>query len=153
MQELLQCFNTTESESAHLPDSNGKANVEEQKPFRKIYEGDASRLSFILENSVDLVVTSPPYWRKRDYGVKGQIGQEKTSEEYVAAIITAMAEWKRVLRPTGSVFMNIGDTYWQKSLQGIPSMIETRARAAGWLIRNRIIWVKKAECLILLKID
>ena len=114
-----------------------------QEPFRTVYEGDARRLSFLPDNHVDLVVTSPPYWRKRDYGFEGQIGQEKTSEEYVAAIIAAMAEWRRVLRPSGSVFLNIGDTYWQKSLQGIPSLVEVSARRAGWILRNRIIWVKK----------
>jgi len=114
-----------------------------QEPFRKVRKGDARRLPFLPDNHVDLVVTSPPYWRKRDYGFEGQIGQEKTSEEYVAAIIAAMAEWRRVLRPSGSVFLNIGDTYWQKSLQGIPSLVEVSARRAGWILRNRIIWVKK----------
>lgn len=115
----------------------------EQKPYRQIFKGDARHLTFLADNQVDLVVTSPPYWRKRDYGCEGQIGQEKTPEEFVANIISAMGEWRRVLRPTGSVFMNIGDTYWQKSLQGIPSLIESSARRAGWVIRNRIIWAKK----------
>lgn len=115
-----------------------------QEPFHIVYKGDARRLSFLPDNCVDLVVTSPPYWRKRNYGFEEQIGQEKTSEEYVAAIIAAMAEWRRVLRPSGSVFLNIGDTYWQRSLQGIPSLVEASARRAGWIIRNRIIWVKKA---------
>lgn len=116
-----------------------------QEPFRKIHKGDARRLLDLPNNhvDVDLVITSPPYWRKRDYGFEGQIGQEKTSEEYVAAIIAAMGEWRRVLRPSGSVFLNIGDTYWQKSLQGIPSLVEASARRAGWILRNRIIWVKK----------
>jgi DNA modification methylase len=114
-----------------------------QEPFRKVHKGDARRLLDLPDNHVDLVVTSPPYWRKRDYGFEGQIGQEKTSGEYVANIIDAMAEWRRVLRPSGSVFLNIGDTYWQKSLQGIPSLIEASARSAGWILRNRIIWVKK----------
>lgn len=114
-------------------------------PFRKIYKGDARRLPDELSaHSVDLIVTSPPYWRKRDYGVDGQIGREKTSGEYVSAIIDAMQEWHRVLRPTGSVFLNIGDTYWKKSLQGIPSLVEERAREAGWQLRNRIIWIKKS---------
>ena len=116
---------------------------EAQEPFRTVYKGDARRLPFLPDNHVDLVVTSPPYWRKRDYGFEGQVGQEKTSEEYVAAIIDAMAEWRRVLRQSGSVFLNIGDTYWQKSLQGIPSLVEVRSRRAGGMLRNRIIWVKK----------
>ena len=114
------------------------------EPFYTVYKSDARRLTSIHDNQVDLVVTSPPYWRKRDYGFEGQIGQETTSEEYVAAIIAAMAEWRRVLRPSGSIFLNIGDTYWQRSLQGVPSLVEASARRAGWILRNRIIWVKKA---------
>jgi DNA modification methylase len=125
----------------HIQKDDVKQGV--QEPFREVYEGDARRLVDIPDNHVDLVVTSPPYWRKRDYGFEGQIGQEKTSEEYVAAIIAAMAEWRRVLRQSGSVFLNIGDTYWQKSLQGIPSLVEASARRAGWILRNRIIWVKE----------
>lgn len=113
-----------------------------QKPFRQVFQGDARRLQDLSDKSVDLVVTSPPYWRKRDYGFEGQIGQEKKPGEYVAAIIQAMAEWRRVLRPSGSIFLNIGDTYWQKSLQGIPSLVEATARQGGWILRNRIIWVK-----------
>lgn len=114
-----------------------------QEPFRTVHKGDARRLLDVPDRHVDLVVTSPPYWRKRDYGFEDQIGQEKTSGEYVANIIDAMAEWRRVLRPRGSVFLNIGDTYWQKSLQGIPSLVEANARSAGWILRNRIIWVKR----------
>jgi len=116
---------------------------EAQEPFRTLYKGDARRLPFLPDNHVDLVVTSPPYWRKRDYGFEGQIGQEKTSGEYVAAIIAAMKEWRRVLRPSGAIFLNIGDTYWQKHLQGIPGLIEASARKDGWMLRNRIVWVKK----------
>ncbi len=116
---------------------------ESRKPFRKVYQGDARHLIDLSDNSVDLIVTSPPYWRKRDYKLEKQIGQEKTPREYVAAIIEAMAEWRRVLRPSGSIFLNIGDTYWHKSLQGIPSLIEAGSHDHGWIVRNRIIWVKK----------
>ena len=73
------------------------------------------------------MVTSPPYWRKRDYGIEGQIGQEKTPEAYVEQVMAAVEEWRRVLRPSGSIFLNIGDTYWRKSLAGIPSLIEAEA--------------------------
>jgi DNA modification methylase len=107
----------------------------------QIVRGDARAIP-LPPKSVDLVVTSPPYWRKRDYGITGQIGQEDTPERYVQAIAAALREWRRVLRPTGSVFLDIGDTYWKRSLCGIPGMIEVAARQDGWLLRNRIIWAK-----------
>lgn len=106
-----------------------------------ILRGDARQIP-LPDHSVDLVVTSPPYWRKRDYKVSGQIGQEETVHEYVAALLTALREWRRVLRPTGSVFLDIGDTYWNRSLAGVPARVETAARDDGWLVRNRIIWAK-----------
>lgn len=125
-------------------------------PFKRVFQGDArdltkvkspgrknSAIHSIPDKCIDLIVTSPPYWNKRDYGVAGQIGQEPTAAIYVEAIVGAMGSWKRVLRPTGSVFLNIGDTYANKSLQGIPSLVENAARNAGWAVRNRIIWVKK----------
>ncbi|WP_329217399.1 DNA-methyltransferase [Streptomyces microflavus] len=92
--------------------------------------------------SVDLVVTSPPYWRKRDYGVTGQLGQETTPAAYTAALMDCLTEWWRVLTPTGSVFLNVGDGYHRRALAGIPGRIETAAADAGWLLRNRIIWTK-----------
>lgn len=109
--------------------------------FISALRGDARHLE-LQSNSVDLVVTSPPYWRKRDYKVSGQIGQERTPEQYVESILIALRSWRRVLRPTGSVFLNLGDTYRKCSLVEIPSMVMIAARADGWLIRNRIIWAK-----------
>ena len=108
----------------------------------EVITGDARRTG-LPSDSVDLVVTSPPYWRKRDYGVEDQIGQESTAGEYVEAILAALSEWRRVLRSTGSVFLNLGDTYHKKSLAGIPGLVEARARDNGWMIRNRIVWAKK----------
>jgi DNA modification methylase len=103
--------------------------------------GDARHLP-LADQSVDLVVTSPPYWRKRDYGVAGQLGQESTPAGYTAALMDCLTEWGRVLTPSGSVFLNVGDGYAKRSLAGIPARIETAAQDAGWLLRNRIIWAK-----------
>lgn len=106
-----------------------------------VLRGDARKIP-LGDATVDLVVTSPPYWRKRDYGFEGQIGQEDTPEAYVSEISSALGEWGRVLRKTGSVFLNVGDTFWRRSLMGIPGRIEVEARRDGWLLRNRIIWAK-----------
>jgi DNA modification methylase len=111
------------------------------EPFTRVLDGDARKLP-LPDASADLIVTSPPYWNKRDYGVEGQIGQERTPAEYVATMLDCLREWRRVLRPTGSVFINIGDTFYKKSLAGIPGRLEAAANDDGWLIRNRVIWTK-----------
>jgi DNA modification methylase len=102
---------------------------------------DARHLPLAVR-SVDLVVTSPPYWKKRDYGVAGQLGQESTPANYVTALMDCLTEWQRVLTPTGSVFLNVGDTWHRRSLAGIPALLEAAAITAGWLVRNRVVWAK-----------
>src|SRR5690349_4522732 len=108
-------------------------------PFVKEIHADARNIP-LEDNSVDLVVTSPPYWRKRNYGFPNQIGQEATPQEYVQNLISSLREWRRVLSKWGSVFLNIGDTYWNRSLAGIPGRLESSACDDGWVMRNRIIW-------------
>jgi len=78
----------------------------------KIYNTDALKgLQNMKAESIDCVVTSPPYWGLRDYGVKGQIGLEKTFEEYIHKLMLIFDEVKRVLKTTGTVWVNLGDTY------------------------------------------
>ena len=111
-------------------------------PFIEEHRSDARSLP-LLDHSVDLIVTSPPYWKKRDYGFQEQIGQEATPQEYIRHLMAALREWRRVLAKHGSVFINIGDTYWNKSLAGIPGRLEAAACDDGWVLRNRIIWTKE----------
>jgi DNA modification methylase len=118
-----------------------RVNGTSQRRKTQIITGDARSIS-LPDNCVDLVVTSPPYWRKRDYGVEDQIGQESTPQGYVDDIMECLSEWGRVLRPTGSVFLNVGDSFHKKSLVGIPARLELAAMDLGWTVRNRIIWAK-----------
>ena len=78
----------------------------------KIYVGDAQEcLKKLPDNSIDCCVTSPPYWGLRDYGVKGQLGLERTPEEHIAALAKVFREVHRVLKPEGTLWVNYGDTY------------------------------------------
>lgn len=80
--------------------------------FNKIYQGDVlDILRSWPDEVVNCVVTSPPYWGLRDYGVTGQLGLEKTPEEYVAKMVDVFHEVWRVLRKDGSIFLNLGDSY------------------------------------------
>lgn len=68
-------------------------------------------LGWLDDESVQMCVTSPPYYGLRDYGVAGQMGLEPTPDEYIASMVRVFAEVKRVLRPDGTLWLNIGDSY------------------------------------------
>lgn len=79
---------------------------------REVHVGDCrDLLAKIADESVNCVVTSPPYWGLRDYGVEGQLGLEATPEEYVAKMVEIFREVRRVLRPEGVAWVNLGDCY------------------------------------------
>lgn len=78
----------------------------------RILTGDAlERLAELEDGSVQCVVTSPPYWGLRDYGIDGQLGLEKTPEEYVGKLVEVFREVRRVLRDDGTLWLNLGDSY------------------------------------------
>jgi DNA modification methylase len=81
--------------------------------LNKIYTGDSKEILSALPNeSINCCVTSPPYYGLRDYGVDGQIGLEETPEAYIARLVDVFREVKRVLKPDGTLWVNIGDSYW-----------------------------------------
>lgn len=105
--------------------------------------GDANEiLSSIPDNSVDCIITSPPYWGHRLYS-GGGIGLEKTNTEYIDNLMLITNELFRVLKPSGSFWLNIGDTYRNKRLQGIPWRVAIRLMdEQNWILRNSVIWNK-----------
>lgn len=85
----------------------------------KIYQGDCLELlKEFPDNSIDCVVTSPPYWACRDYGVDNQIGLEDHPQEYINKIVLVMKELKRVIKETGTIWLNLGDSFYTKSGSG-----------------------------------
>jgi len=68
-------------------------------------------LGTLPDASVQCCVTSPPYWGLRDYGAEGQLGTEKTPDEYVAKLVTIFSEVRRALKDDGTLWLNLGDTF------------------------------------------
>ena len=91
----------------------------------QLYLADAMSLP-IPDNSVDCVVTSPPYWGLRDYSTEGQLGLEETFEEWVVNMVAVFREVWRVLKPTGTVWMNLGDSYAANGTTGGGGAVDTR---------------------------
>ena len=85
----------------------------------KIYQGDSLEvLKTFEDNSIDCCVTSPPYYALRDYGVDGQIGVEETPEKYIERLTEVFMDVRRVLKPNGTLWLNIGDSYWGGGWRG-----------------------------------
>ncbi|MDR0523166.1 MAG: site-specific DNA-methyltransferase [Candidatus Methanoplasma sp.] len=105
--------------------------------------GDALEiLRSVPDESIDCCMTSPPYWKKRQYACEG-IGQESTAAEYVRNLLEITGEIKRALKPAGSFWLNVGDTYQDKSLQSIPWRIAIEMTdSQGWILRNTVVWNK-----------
>jgi DNA modification methylase len=109
-----------------------------------------ARLAELPAASVDCVITSPPYFQLRDYGARGQIGREADVDGWVDELRVVMRGITRVLKPTGSVWLNVGDSYSDhvrygappKSLLLGPERLALGLMADGWTVRNRVAWTK-----------
>lgn len=139
----------------------------------KLINGNTIDILKKLDNeSINCVVTSPPYWRLRDYGHDEQIGLEETPEEFINNLCDIFDEVFRILKDDGTLFVNLGDCYShsnsistkgrrgfnkdekdyflkknkcvakRKSLVGIPAMFQLEMIKRGWILRNKIIWQK-----------
>jgi len=108
-----------------------------------LLNGDAlAVLKSLPDEHIDFAMTSPPYWGKREYE-NGGIGLESNYKDFVSALTTIFLELKRVLKPTGSFWLNIGDTYNGKSLVGIPWRVAFELiDIQGWTMRNSVVWNK-----------
>lgn len=99
-------------------------------------------LKLLPADCIDCVITSPPYWKQRAY-INGGLGLEDNWEDYVNNLLIILWEVKRILKPNGSFWLNIGDTYQHKSLLGIPWRVAlAMTDQQGWILRNSIIWNK-----------
>lgn len=99
-------------------------------------------LKQIPDESVDTIITSPPYWSQREYE-NGGIGLEKTLDDFFNNLLQITSELKRVLKPTGSFWLNLGDVYKNKHLLGMPWRFAFKLiDEQNWVLRNEVIWNK-----------
>ena len=97
----------------------------------------------LAANTAQCVITSPPYWGLRCYGVDAQLGLEATPDEFLANMVSVFREVWRVLKDTGVLFVNMGDSYGDgKQLQGMPWRLAFALQSDGWILRSDIIWAK-----------
>ena len=109
-----------------------------------IHTGDAvDTLAELPESSVHMVMTSPPYFGLRDYGVDGQIGLEESLDEYITELVGVFREVRRVLRPDGSAWLNLGDSYdGGKNKMLVPHRVAIALQDDEWIVRNDVTWAK-----------
>lgn len=137
-----------------------------------VIQGDTREvIQTIPSDSVQCVVTSPPYWGVRDYGVNGQIGAEPVLMDYIKDLVAIFSEVRRILKPDGTFWLNIANTYtsggrtWRqeddknkgrgmsyrpptpdglkkKDLIGVAWLLALECQKDGWYLRNDIIWNK-----------
>jgi site-specific DNA-methyltransferase (adenine-specific) len=120
-------------------------------PRNTILVGDATTvLRSLPAASVDCVVTSPPYFGLRNYGVQGQLGLEPTVAGWVADLRAVCREVARVLTPTGALWLNLGDSFSRhprygapvKGLLLAPERLLLALDQDGWIVRTKVIWAK-----------
>lgn len=150
--------------------------VDEVLPLKlsgsKLFEGSAlAVLQALPSESVQCIVTSPPYWGLRDYGIEGQIGLEPTLPQFLNQLTRVFSEAKRVLKRNGTLWLNIGDSYTSgnrgyraadkknparamsirpstpdglkpKDLIGVPWRLAFALQDDGWFLRSDVVWNK-----------
>ena len=119
------------------------------KPWAKIIIGDSREMSEVEDESIGLIITSPPYWHIKDYGIDGQIGYGQTLHEYLKDLYRVWEECFRVLEPGRRLCINIGDQFARSVIYGrykiIPlhSEVISQCEKIGFDYMGAIIWQKK----------
>lgn len=137
-----------------------RANAAHSSDDYAIYIGDAlDTLASLPDNSINTVLTSPPYWAVRDYGHEDQLGLESEVSDYVERLVKIFHEIYRVLANDGTAWVNIGDSYfnktitvdgkpprygWKRSkqLSLVPFRVALALQEDGWWVRNTVAWNK-----------
>lgn len=115
-----------------------------KKDLFRFYQQSSEKMGQISSSSCDLVMCSPPFWKLRSYTNNDVLGSESTSEEYVQNIVNHLSsEVMRIMSPTSSFFIEIGDTFLNGNLQNIPHRVAIEFQKRGFIQRNSIVVNRK----------
>jgi DNA modification methylase len=139
-------YSLTEHRIIHVLKEEGcryQVSPEPRKRCDTVIYGNAPQvLEALPEHSVQVVVTSPPYYKQRDYDAENQLGNEPTAEEYIHKIVAVFSSCRRVLRTDGLLWLNLGDKYIDGKLLGLPWRNAIALSESGWSLRSDVIWHK-----------
>jgi DNA modification methylase len=125
-------------EKTRIDSSINQSNVK-GKNFR-FYQKSSDNLKELKNSEVDLIITSPPFWKLRSYSVSKGLGDEDTPDDYVENLVKHIhKECWRVLSKQGSFFLELGDSYLNGSVQNIPHKVAIKLQELGWMQRNSIV--------------
>lgn len=112
--------------------------------INEIIVGDAFIQATRLEpSSIDCIVTSPPYYQQRTYTTyTSEIGREESIEKYLTSLARVFRMCRHALKPTGTMFINLGDKYINRALALIPEQFALKMDFEDWILKNKIIWHK-----------
>ena len=140
---ILTQRNEKEKKSRTIINENWNT-VDNTKEFQ-FYQKSSNIMDELEDESVDLILTSPPFWKLRSYTDNDILGSEKTPEEYVENIVNHLyEECYRVLKNSGSFFLEIGDTFINGNLQNIPHRVAIEMNKRGFIQRNSMV-VKRSN--------
>lgn len=114
----------------------------ENNPFMLVTSDALRGVQKMSEGVVAVTVTSPPYYRQKDYGIDEQIGWEPSLDKYLSRLGQLLKELMRVTRADGACFIVIGDSYAEKNMLLVPQRLAILASDVGWTVRNDLIWAK-----------
>lgn len=149
LNDMLAGTESPESEDKENTMSDSRDSVERDIVFRMgratmphIEQGDAATvMNHIESESIDCIVTTPPYWRRRTQGTESI--SATTADEFINQLLQTMAQARRVLKPQGSLWLNMGDDTTDGFVQGIPwRVVLAMLDRQGWQLVNEVVWNK-----------
>ena len=142
-QAFRECKKQIERDLSIKDKTSLKSTKNENNLSFELFNKSSLQLNELKDNSIDCIVTSPPYFNKRVYTNNKELGQEENVNEFIDNLVNHIGDYKRVLKKSGSFYLNIGDSYINGDLQLIPHRVSIKLiEKYGWVLKHSIVWKK-----------